>query len=323
MRYLAVLLFISIADYSWSAAKDEKTFLYDGSRDSVELILKTEKYHTEYRVEEVPATCTRKEVAGYRSVCTGSNYPGGYYPGPYHPAPHFPGRRHYPVPYTRTCYTEPYYRYVPYACTDTSRLPYQVKDFDVETRAIVDVTNLSQVANPNEKFEVSVVGDEPAFRVVGSKKFFVIKKKQDIRSTMVGSVKMIDALYVAELVEAAPILSALKMTNIAIVDSALKFKLGTVADTKNLSFKLTIVKERFLGSDKTILERELLASEVDVQNLGGESEASVDLNKLGVKLEDGKFSITAKVSPKFDGSLMNLSQFSDLDASRTLIYKVR
>lgn len=319
MKMVLGLFSLALSFSALSSTIDTKTFAYDGSVNSVELLLKTEKTHTEYRVEQRQSTCYRQEVYGHRTVCTG----GGYYgPGPGFPGP---GRRPYPGPGpVRSCWTEPMYRTVPYSCVQTVSIPYEVKDFDVDARVIVDVTKLSQEATPGETFKVTLNGDNLSFDVVGSKKFFVVKKQQAVRSSMNGSVKMIDGLLAAELVEAAPVLKAIKMTDISVENGVLNFNIGPVASMDNLGFSLKVVKVKTFGSDTTLLDRELLASEIEVKAASeGASTAGVNVSKLGVELAGGKFSLTAKTFAKFGGNLMNSSQFEELSASRTLIYKVR
>lgn len=314
---MVLSLFSLALSFSALATVDSKTFTYDGSANSVELLLSTEKTHTEYRVEQRQSTCYRQEVFGHRTVCTGG---GGYYPGPIGP-----GRRPYPGPGPmRSCWTEPMYRTVPYSCIQTVNVPFEVKDYDVNARVIIDVTKLSAEATTGETFKATLDGDNLSFSVIGSKKFFVVKKQQSVRSSMTGSVKMIDGLLAAELVEAAPVLKAIKMTDISIEDGVLNFNIGPVATLENLGFSLKVVKNKTFGSDTTLLDRELLASEVEVKAASeGASTAGVNVSKLGVELAGGKYSLTAKTFAKFNGNLMNNSQFDELSASRTLIYKIR
>lgn len=319
MKMVLGLFSLALSFSALSSTVDTKTFTYDGSVNSVELLLKTEKTHTEYRVEQRQSTCYRQEIFGRRTVCTG----GGYYgPGPGFPGP---GRRPYPGPGpVRSCWTEPMYRTVPYSCIQTVSIPYEVKDYDVDARVIVDVTKVSPEATTGETFKVTLNGDLLTFDVVGSKKFFIVKNKVSNRSSMNGSVKMIDALLAAELIEAAPVLKAIKMTDISVEDGTLNFNIGPVASMDNLGFSLKVVKVKTFGSDTTLLDRELAASEIEVKaSSEGSSSAGVNVSKLGVELSNGKFSLTAKAYAKFNGNLMNSSQFEDLTASRTLIYKVR
>ena len=318
MKILAGIFTLAMSFTALASTLDTKTFYYDGSVNSVELILNAEKTHTETRYENRRTTCFRQEVGGYRTVCTGG-YPGSYpnpYPGPYYPTP-------YPHRNPGHCWSEPVYRTVPYSCVQTVGIPYEVKDYDVTARVIIDVTNLSSDITPGETFKVSLYGDVLSYDVVGSKKFFVVKKKQDVRTTANGSVRMLDGLLAAELIEAAPVLDAIKMTNIAINDGVLNFNIGPVSSTENLGVDLKVVKVKTFGSNTVLLNRELREGEITFAPTADGSIASVDVNRLGVELTGGKYNLTAKAFAKFNGSLMNSSQFSELSASRTLIYKIR
>jgi hypothetical protein len=316
MKLLTGLFALMLSMSSFANSGETKTFVYDGSQNSIELILRGEKTHTEYLIEERRTTCFRTEIVGYRTICTGG-YPGPYpHPGPYPRGP-------YPGP-GRSCWQEPVYRQVAYPCIETVRVPYQVKDFDVEARVIVDVTKLSNEMTPGETFRVTLNGDLLTLNVIGSKKFFIVSKKQNVRTSVSGSFKFMDALYAVELVEAAPVLNALKMTKISIENSVLKFDLGPVASRAHLGFSLNIAKKKTLGSDTVIFDRELMASEVEIAANGERSEVGVNVDQLGVKLSGGKFSLTAKAFFKPAGRLLNSSQFGDvLEVSRTLIYTLR
>lgn len=315
MKMLIGLFTVALSFGAVASTTDTKTFTYDGSQNSVELILRAEKTHTEYRIEDQRTTCYRTEVVGHTTICSGGSYGPGFPRGPGYP---YPGP-HYP----RQCYSQPVLRTVPYSCIQTVRIPFEVKDYDVDARVIIDVTKISPETTSGETFKVTLNGDVLSYSVAASKKFFVVKKKQDVRSTMNGSVKMIDGLLAAELIEAAPVLKAIKMTDISIENDVLNFGIGQVATRANLGFSLKVVKVKTFGSDTVILDRELSASEVSVTATATGSEAGVNVSKLGVELANGKYSLTAKAFAKFDGNLMNSSDFQELSASRTLIYKIR
>jgi hypothetical protein len=320
MKMLIGLFSVALSFSALASSVDTKTFVYDGSQNSVELLLKAEKTHTEYRLEEVETTCYRREFAGYNTFCPG----GGYGPGrgPY-PGPRGPGYPRGPMPGGSRCYHDPVYRQVPYLCKQTISIPFEVKDYDVDARVIVDVTKLSPESTPGEILKATLRGDVLTFEAFGSKKFFIVNKKQDIRSGMSGSVKMIDALLVAELVEAGPVLRAMNMSDISMSNGVLNFNIGHVDSRDNLGFALKIVRKKTFGSDTVLLDRELSESEVEVDTTATGAEAGVSVAHLGVNLTKGKYSLTAKAFAKFEGRLMNSSQFDELSASRTLIYSTR
>jgi hypothetical protein len=317
MKIFIGLAFFSLSFGLLANADDSRTFVYDGSEDSKEFVIKTAKFHTEERKEEVINTCYKEVVAGHRSICSGTSMPGAYYPGPYYPGP-----RRASGAYFGQCYSEPFYRKVPYSCKGEARTPFQVQDYQIEARFLVDVINLSGLSSSGETFTVSLEKEIPLFRANGSKKFFIIKKNEKIKSQMTGSLKMIDVQYVAELIEASPFLASVKMNSVEVLDSTLKVKLSASPFQKNIGFSVKVVQNK-LTSDKNIFEKELLENEFVITESSEAVEASVDLRKLGLSLNDGKFSITVKAIPKFDGSLLNFSQFYELYPSKTIVYKVR
>lgn len=314
MKMLAGFFTLALSFGAFASTVDTKTFYYDGSQNSVELILNAEKTRTEYRSEDRTSICYRQVFAGNRMICTGGG-PGYPYPGP------GPGR--YPRQNPAHCWTEPTYRTEAYSCIQRVTVSYDVWDHDVEARVIVDVTNLSQDITPGETIKVSLFGDTLTFDAIGSKKFFVVKKKQDVRSSRQRAIERIDAVLAIELVEAAPVLNAIQMNNLSVSNDTLNFNVGPIVSTDNLGFDLKVVKTKTFGSDTVLLDRKLNENEVELTESSNGSMAQVYLNRLGVRLASGKYSITAKMYAKFKGELLNSSDFSELSASKTLIYKIR
>jgi hypothetical protein len=310
MKMLLGLLALAISFSTLASSGESKSFTFDGTQNSIQLLLKGDKTHTEYRIESRHTTCFRTELVGYRQVCSGG------YGGPRGPrGPRGP----------MNCYQQPVYRQVAYSCVEQVRIPFEVKDFDVEASVLLDVSKLaSATASPSERFVVTLNGDDLTLTAVGSKKFFIVLKKQDIRTRMNGSVKFIDGLYATELIEAAPVLNALKMTNISLEDEGLTVKMGPVATRENIAFSLNIVKKRALASDTVLLDRELSMDETVLTTSADSAIAVFDITKLGVELSGGKFSLTAKAYLKAAGPVLNASQYGDsLETSRTLIYSIR
>lgn len=295
---------------SMASSGETKTFVYDGSQNSVELILRGEKTHTEYRIEQHRTTCYRTDIVGYRTVCTGG---GTYYPGPGRPGP-YPR----PVPQPRRCHRQPVYGQVPYPCTQTVRIPFEVKDYDVDARVLVDVSKLASEVASTEAFNVTLMGDELSIDVKGSRKFFVTLKKRDIRESMNGSVKFLDGLFAIELIEAAPVLSALKIGNLAYEGGEFTFGTSLSEKIQNVGVSLKVAKDPVIGSTRVLFDRELAASEVVLTG----SEAKVNLNTFGVEMGGGRHTLTPKLFFKSEGTLLNKSQFEELEDSRTLLLKL-
>ncbi len=297
MKMLSMLVMLVVSMTSF-ASSETKTFFYDGAQDSVELLLQAEKTHTEYRYEQRSSICYRQQVF-YRTICQGGGPRGG-----------------------RVCRTVPEYRTVSYPCMETVRIGYEVKDYDVDANVKLNVINKTTLPAA-EAFNVTLNGDELSVAVVGSKKFLVVLKKSTIQSSMSGGVKSIQGSYTAELVEAAPVLKALDITNISMSDSVVKFKMGPIAELGLIAFNLNVKKAPVVGSDTVLFDRVLDTNEFQLNTSADNSDVAVNIQRLGVELTSGRFTITSTAFFKAKDAVLNASQFDSLEASRTLIYKIR
>jgi hypothetical protein len=310
MKMLLGLLALALSTASFASSVDTETFVYTGAQNSVELLLKTEKTHTEYRTEPYQTTCSRTETY-YRRVCEGGGVQTICTQTPQ-------GRvcRTHGTP--MRCYDRPEYRTVWYPCTQTRTVSFEVKDYDVEARIIVDVANASQLATAGESITVKLDGETVSASATGSKQFFILSKKQDVRSAMNNGVKMLDGVVAVELVPAEKILKAVALDNISVANNIVNVNSQNLEERAATTLSLKVVRKKLLGSDPVLFDRELAAAEVAVNG----NSAGIDLSKLGVDISDGKFEITAKSAVKLNGSLLNSSQFGDaLSSSKTVVIK--
>lgn len=291
MKMIIGLLSLAASLTAFGSSVETKTFFYDGTRQSVELLFQGEKTHTEYRLERRQTICYREQYMGNRTVCTG----GGSSP--------------------RYCTSHPVYQTVAYPCSETVSVPYEVHDYYVDARVIVDVTNLTGLATPGETIKVTLNGDYLSFSALGSKKFFVTTKKKSVETGFNGQVKMIDALLAVELQEAAPLISALKMDDLSVNGNFLKFSTNKM---NNIGLNLKIERKKLFG-DEMVFDRDLTEEEVQING----DEAEVNFLRLGFELSKGKYEITATSMVKFDGDILNKDQFSGLSTSKKLVYRVK
>jgi hypothetical protein len=295
MMTAILMLIMSLGAF---ASSETRTFFFDGSQDSVRMSLRAEKTHTEYRYEQIRTICYRQEVF-YTTHCTQG--PNG----------------------NRSCTTIPHYRTISYPCIETIRIPYEVKDYDVEANVNLNVVALPE-ATHGETFKVTLNGDYLSLSAISSgSKYFVILNKQQMSSNMNGSVKFIDASYQASFVEAAPVVAALDMSNISLKNSVLSFKMGPIAVRELIGFHLNVKKAPLLGSDTVLFDRELNAGEIELSTNTETSALNVNIQRLGVELTSGRYNLTGKVFFKHEGSILNASQFERTESSRSLIYKIR
>jgi hypothetical protein len=299
MKIIVGLFTILISLSVFADSGETRSFLYDGSQSTVEMLLRGEKTHTEYRYERRQTTCSRREVMGHRTVCTG-----GGRSGPGRPAP-------------RTCRTVPVYRTVYYPCTQTVTIPYEVKDYDVEARVVVDVNKLSDNLQSVEEIKVRLMGDSLSIDVHGSKKFIAVLRSREVQNSMSGAVKYLDASFGVDLVPAAPVLNSLEVSHIYFEDNKITFKLGKETRGRFLGFSLNIMKRPILGSNTVLFDRELSSVEYSIDG----DLVTIDLSNTGVELRGGRYGITPRVFFNHAGKVLNRDQFNSLEASGTLILK--
>lgn len=291
---LVFMLFLAVNSF---ASSESKTFFFDGSQDSVQMSLRAEETHTEYRYEQRQTICYR-QVLNYDTVC--HTNPQGQ----------------------TTCRTVPRYVTVAYSCIQTVQIPYEVKDYDVVANVNLQVKSI-QGLTYGETFKVKLEGAALSLSGTGSKKFFLIQKTNKVNTSVNGSVKFIDANYLVDLVEAAPVVRALDVSEVSLKESVLSFKTGSLEARTLVGFHLNVKKAPIFGSDTVLFDRELSSSEIQISAQGEASTADVNIQKLGVELGSGRFTLTAKTFFKYQGTILNLNQFERIEASRTLIYKNR
>ena len=213
-------VFLFLLALSSFASTETKTFFYDGSQDSVQMSLQAEETHTEYRYEQRQTICYR-QVVHYETIC--HTNPQGQ----------------------TNCRTVPRYVTVAYSCIQTIQIPYEVKDFDVIANVNLQVNELPGIT-PGETFKVKLDEDSLSLTAVGSKKFFLIQKTNNVNTRVSGSVKIIDAQYTVDLVEAAPVVKALEVSDVSLRNTLLSFKTGAIEVRDLIGFHLNVKKAKIL-----------------------------------------------------------------------------
>lgn len=291
-------LIVSLLSITAIASSGEtRTFSYDGNQSYVEFLLRGEETHTEYRNEQRRSTCTRTIFAGYRTVCRSS--------GPRGP---------------RYCQQIPHYRTDYYPCWITVSVPYEVKDYDVEANVSLDIKKLPDAITTGETFKIILNGPKLTLEAQGSKKYFLVAKREEVRTQVSGNVKFITGTYEVELIEAAPVLSALNIGNLHYEFAEKKFNFDTryTGNNDNIGVSFNVLRKPVIGAGYVVFDRELVASEVQLDGTKG----VISLDQLGIELNGNRFTLTPKLFAKFKGTLLNEGQFNGLEASRTLLIKL-
>lgn len=321
MKLLIGLMSLVFSAGALANSGESRHFNIGDQTSYIDTVLRGEKTHTEYETRQIRTTCTREELE-YRTICTtGPRYP-HHGPGP---GPHYPGgpgpRYPHPAP-GPVCQTVPHYRTVIYPCTKTETYSYQVKDYDVEAKVSINVTNNTGLKNAKETISAHLSGDFVTLKAAGSRKFLIVLNNRNTQSKIKNGVKYIDVIFDVELKEAAPVLSNLSLSNLKVEDNgnALGFNVGT-SNLNDFVIELKIVKNKLIGSDNLIINRELLAHEVEIT--GSNNRARIDFSRINVDLRSGKYDITAAIAYKGKGTLLNEIDFPNLKASRSLTFKAR
>ena len=315
MKLLFGLMSVMFSVGALASSGEARHFSISDSTTYIDTILRGEKTHTEYETRQVRTTCTRQEVE-YRTVCTSGPrhpHPGHGYPGPGPRYPHNGGT---------VCQTVPHYRTVIYPCTQSQTVSYEVKDYDVEARVSINVTNASAFKDASGTLSAHLNGENLYLQASGAKKYFVMLKNKNSKSRITNGVKYLDVNFEVELVKAAPALAGLSLSNLKVEENgnALGFNVGT-NNLNDFAIELNIVRNKLIGSDSVVINRELAAHEVEIT--GSNNRARIDFSRINVELRGGKFDITAAIVYKGKGVLLNDIDFPNLKASRSLTFKAR
>ena len=300
-----LLILSLLVSQAFASSGEVREFSFDGSQATYNLNLKGLKTHTEYRQEQVRDTCYRTVFVGYRTVCTG-----GYGPGPGYPRrPGNPGRY---------CTQQPVYRQQAYSCMRTVTIPYEVVDYATDAYVTLNMS-LPAGMRVNEKFTVRLEGEDLTLTARGSKKVVIVKTTEDISGNLQGNLKVINARYEVDMVDAQALIGALDMSRAYITGEVLDFDLGPKALEFSIKHQLKVSKAPRVGSDTLLLDRILSQNDFSVNTNMSSTLYSVDMSLLGINFQNGRYRISIESSFAPEGLILNADQFVDQLSSRKVI----
>lgn len=311
MKQIILCFVLALASSALMAdTTDIRNFFFDGTTETQELNLSTEKTRIEYRTIEVPSTCYRQVVRRVcnnrprtcrrvcnnnrcRRVCSG----GG-----------------------RVC--RDVVRTIPYRCIRRETRAVEVHDYFVETNVKFQFNTTEVAQDAAENFEVKVTGETPNLKVNSSKNYIIILDKQGITSNRQGDVKYIDLVYKVNFIPAAQVNSVLGngIQKVKLRRGVLNFHLGAGFNFDNFSQKIRIFRNRRLGSDRLLLDKLLTANEANVQSTASASIVTVDLNNLGIDLPS-KMRVILDTEYKIDPETVLNKNDIKLDASANWVFR--
>lgn len=276
MKNLLLVLTMMFSSIAFADSTDTQFVLVDGSRSVEELVLNTEKTRTEYRTVRVPSTCYRvenrrrctRQPQRCRQVCDRNNRCRRVCSGG--------GQQ-----VCRNVQTR-----VPYRCMRSETRLYEVHDYYVDTRAIMNF-DLSDVSGgASEKFSVTMRGERDGLSVRGSKNYALLLDGKNRTETRRAGVKNVELTYDVRLVKAKRIVQTLGegIQNVSLRNGILKFTVGKGFNTSEFTQNIKVYRSRRVLTDVLLFDRDLVDSEMQVHVNGNRSEVTIDLASLGIQL---------------------------------------
>ena len=264
MKLITTLL-MALAFSAQADTTDIRTFLLAGDTNNVTVNLSTEETRTEYRWVNVPSTCYRTVM---RRVCR-------------------PVRQ---CDRRGNCRTVNRCRRVaqrvPYRCMRQVRRAYEVHDYYVETTASFDFALPEDLDLVREEMTLTMTGETAKLSVDSSKNFFLILDNQIRNESREAGLKRVDLVYKVRLVSAQKAKDVLNngIQNVRLSSGVLTFTLGEGFNLNDFTQQIRIFKNRRLGTDTLLLDRNLASNETDIQNTNNASNITIDLKELGIQL---------------------------------------
>ncbi|MAZ48913.1 MAG: hypothetical protein CME65_10135 [Halobacteriovoraceae bacterium] len=166
------------------------------------------------------------------------------------------------------------------------RQSYEVLDYIVETTASFDFALPQDLSAVREEMTLKMVGERAQLSVNSSKNFFLVLDAQNRVERRESGVKYVDLTYKVRLVSAEAAKNVLDsgIQNVRLTSGVLTFSLGAGFNLNDFTQQIRIYKNRRLGSDTLLLDRNLASNEADIQQTNNASAISIDLSELGISL---------------------------------------
>lgn len=253
------LLMLILGTSLFADSFDSKQFFYNGSSSQEQVSLSTEVTKTIYENRVVRSTCYRSTS---RRVC----------------------RRECRNNRCRNVCRNVISRR-PYTCYINRTVALEVFDYENISNTTFNFTPTDAQENINETFVISQRGKYQSLKVKGSGNYLVKVKKQFEDVQRDDRARYVTTAYDVSLVDVSLAKKVLGsgINGVSLRSNILKFNLGTGFNFSDFSFNLKLLRNRSLGSDIMLFDRDVRAI-AQINDNGFITEVSIDLNKLGVNL---------------------------------------
>lgn len=195
----------------------------------------------------------------------------------------------------QVCEDVPSYRNESYSCTRTREVSHRELDYTLEAKVLMNFAEIPVSLGANEKFTLSLSDSDFKIDLDSSKKLLVFADRSQTVDFH-GDVKEINAKVNISFMNLAEINLAIKdgIDDVEIDNNGiLSFSVGVYGSQLKFKHNLKIMQSKF-GKDVEVLNKDIDSSLFNITNLNGKNLYSVNLVKLGVKLNNKKHKINIK-----------------------------
>ena len=310
MKFFVALLISLMSQTIFADTIDRAEVFYQGQAESEQVQLATEKTHTEYREVEVRTTCYRTDYRYQcsqrppvcRSVCNRGHC-----------------RRVCSGPARRVCRNIPVR--VPYSCTRLESRPYEVFDYYVNSQIELNFEGETNAAA--ETFKITQKGEEVQLDAVASQRYALILKDTMRSEEMSGNTKFLDLRYFIELVDLTEARESVAngLRDVKLTQNILTFRAGKNYAGESFSKHLKIIRSKMIGSDTTLLDRQLADHEIKIEEQGEDSLVTIDLDQFGIELPK-RMKVIFETEYSLGGEgLLNRDSLTGLSGSFNYLFK--
>ena len=335
---MKTLIFAALTVLSLTAAAQTQQIILDGNQNQLRAQLNGAVTRTEYRTEYRETTCSREVHDGYDQVCgweqgqtvcrtVGGGQSCGLTPSgrvchdlPSHEECHTEPSRH-------VCHNEPRYRTEYYSCTKSVSVPYQVKLYDVQNNIVINVANSTNLpAGLREVVALNLANEAVslnAVRTTGKVLISATQSSQELSNN--GQLKVIQTTVNVSMIDrlaaVGPFIGGISEITGDI--NTLQVTTGPITNLEAVKIELIAKKDRFLVSDKVVIQKVLTLDDMELVNQGQRTLIKINFNKLGGP--DKLSGKTAKIELKISTNVAvdNLVNKQDMPSETSVTKKLK
>lgn len=335
---MKTLIFAALTALSLTAAAQTQHITLDGNQNQLQAQLNGSVTRTEYRTEYRETTCSREVHDGYDQVCrwepgeticrtVGGGQNCGLTPTGRvcHDLPSH--RECHTEPSRNVCHSEPRYRTEYYSCTKSVSVPYLVKLYDVQNNVVVHVANSANLpAGLQEVLALSLSNEAvslSSLRTTGKVLISAVQSSQELSNN--GQLKVIQTTVNVSMIDrlaaVGPFIGGISEITGDI--NTLQITTGPITDLSAIRIELIAKRNRFLASDKVVIQKVLTADDMELITQGQRTLIKINFNKLGApdKLAGKNSKIELNISTNV--AVQNLVNKQDMPSETSVTKKVK